>query len=33
MDAFQADHFIPTSNENYQAIESIARDLGLIKEQ
>ena len=33
MDAFQADRFIPTRNENYQAIETIARDLGLIKEQ
>ena len=33
MDAFQADRFIPTSNENYHAIESIARGLGLITEQ
>ena len=33
MDAFQADRFIPTRNENYQAIETIARDLGLITEQ
>ena len=33
MGAFQADRFIPTSNENYQAIETIARDLGLITEQ
>ena len=33
MDAFQADRFIPTSNENYRAIETIARDLGLITEQ
>ena len=33
MDAFQADRFIPTSNENYHAIETIARDLGLITEQ
>lgn len=33
MDAFQAPHFIPTSNENYAAIEQIARDLGLISEQ
>ena len=33
MDAFQADRFIPTSNENYAPIENIARDLGLISEQ
>ena len=33
MQAFQADRFIPTHNENYHAIETIARDLGLIKEQ
>ena len=33
MDAFQADRFIPTSNENYQPIETIGRDLGLITEQ
>ena len=33
MDAFQADRFIPASNENYHAIESIARGLGLITEQ
>ena len=33
MDAFQADRFIPTNNENYQPIEIIARDLGLIEEQ
>ena len=33
MNAFQADWFIPTNNENYQAIEKIARDLGIISEQ
>ena len=33
MDAFQAERFIPTTNENYQPIETIARDLGLIEEQ
>ncbi len=33
MNAFQADRFIPTSNENYLPIENIARDLGLISEQ
>ena len=33
MNAFQADRFIPTSNENYLPIEDIARDLGLISEQ
>ena len=33
MNAFQADRFIPTSNENYLPIEKIARDLGLISEQ
>lgn len=31
MKAFQADGFIPTRNENYGAIESVARNLGLIK--
>lgn len=33
MSAFQADRFIPTSNENYYPIEEIGRDLGLITEQ
>lgn len=33
MNAFQADRFIPTSNENYRPIEDIARGLGLISEQ
>lgn len=33
MNAFQADRFIPTTNENYLPIEDIARDLGLISEQ
>ena len=31
-DAFQTDRFIPTVNENYQAIERIARQLGIIQE-
>ena len=33
MDAFQAERFIPTTNENYRPIETIARGLGLIAEQ
>ena len=33
MNAFQADRFIPTTNENYLPIENIARGLGLISEQ
>ena len=33
MDAFQAERFIPTTNENYRPIETIARSLELIKEQ
>ena len=33
MSAFQADRFIPTSNEKYLPIEEIGRDLGLISEQ
>ncbi len=33
MDAFQAERFIPTTNENYRTIETIARSLELIKEQ
>ena len=33
MNAFQADRFIPTTNENYLPIENIARELGLISEQ
>lgn len=33
MDAFQSARFIPTTNENYQPIETIARNLGLIEEQ
>ena len=33
MDAFQAERFIPTTNENYRPIETIARGLGLIEEQ
>ena len=33
MSAFQADRFIPTSNEKYLPIEEIGRGLGLISEQ
>ena len=29
MDAFQAERFIPTEDENYVAIERIARQLGI----
>ncbi len=32
MDAFQADRFIPTANEKYEAIEEIARQLGIIED-
>ncbi len=32
MKAFQADRFVPTANENYQAIEDVARQLELIKD-
>ncbi|MBO8172753.1 MAG: putative selenate ABC transporter substrate-binding protein [Bacillaceae bacterium] len=31
LDLFQTDRFIETKNENYQAIEQIARELGIIK--
>jgi len=31
MDAFQASIFVPTTNEKYQAIESVARSLGIIE--
>ena len=31
-EAFQTDRFIPTSNENYEAIEDVARQLGIIEE-
>ncbi len=31
MDAFQADRFIPTKDENYVAIEQVARQLGIIE--
>jgi phosphonate transport system substrate-binding protein len=31
MDAFQADRFIPTEEDNYGAIEQVARQLGIIK--
>ena len=31
MEAFQADRFIETNNDNYQAIESVARRLGIIR--
>ena len=30
-EAFQTDRFIATNNENYQAIEDVARDLGVIE--
>ena len=30
-EAFQTDRFIETSNENYQAIEDVARSLGIIE--
>jgi phosphonate transport system substrate-binding protein len=30
-EAFQTDGFIATSNENYQAIENVAVDLGIIE--
>ena len=32
MEAFQADRFIPTTNDNYQAIERVARELGIIRD-
>lgn len=31
LDLFQAESFIPTSNSNYDAIESVARRLGLVE--
>lgn len=31
MDLFQTDKFIPTNNENYAAIEEVAKQLGIIK--
>jgi phosphonate transport system substrate-binding protein len=31
LQAFQSDRFVPTTNENYQAIESVGRDLGIIR--
>ena len=31
MQAFDSDKFIPTNNENYAAIEQVARDLGVIE--
>ena len=31
-DAFQTDRFIPTTNRNYEAIEDVARQLGIIEE-
>ena len=31
-EAFQTDRFIPTRNENYEAIEDVARQLGIIEE-
>lgn len=31
MELFQADKFIETKNENYEAIESVAKELGIIK--
>lgn len=31
MDLFQTDKFIPTNNENYSAIEEVAKQLGIIK--
>lgn len=31
LEAFQDEAFIPTSNENYGAIESVARDLGIVQ--
>ena len=32
MEAFQAENFIPTRNENYDGLEQIARDRGIIQE-
>lgn len=31
MDLFQTDGFVPTANENYAAIEKVARELGIIR--
>jgi phosphonate transport system substrate-binding protein len=31
MHAFQADRFIPTKDENYLALEQVARQLGIIE--
>ena len=31
LDLFVADRFIVSSNENYQAIENVARKLGIIR--
>ena len=31
MELFQADKFIKTNNENYQAIEDVAKAVGIIK--
>ena len=31
MELFQAENFIETNNENYKAIEDVAKELGIIK--
>ncbi|WP_394232339.1 putative selenate ABC transporter substrate-binding protein [Niallia oryzisoli] len=31
MELFQSDNFIPTKNENYKAIEQVAKEVGIIK--
>ena len=31
MELFSAEKFIPTNNDNYQAIESVARELEIVK--
>ena len=32
LESFQTDRFIPTSNENYQVIENVARQLGIVEQ-